>query len=307
MPSLPAEAPTSFRTLRVLDTALDKTQDFRAQVEACAEDLGSANDSAKSRTPSGATSLHTAQAPQDGLAVELRVQACADDLQQVTDHLARGLDEVRVLERSLNRSRWALAKPEAGPAKSRDIEVPASQQAMHDPDTGLLDRTLFDDGRMQAIAGAERHRWMLAVMFLERDRFKRINDLHGRAAGNSMLTVVAQRLMRRARDEDTVFRNGIDECLYLLIDPADRRAIARIAGLVRQAIEAPIGLGAQQFVITPIFGIALHPDHGMGGKTLIAHVDAAIYRARQRCSHCEYFEPWMFVGGALRGPPDRTA
>lgn len=277
--------------LHVLDTALDQSHDVKAEVEACAEDIGSANDLAKARISSGASTLPAAQALQDGLAIELRVQGCADDLQQVTDNLAHGLDEVRAVEQALNRSRVALAESEAALAASRDAERTASQLALHDQKTGLPNRTLFDDRLAQAIAGAERHGWMLAVMFLDLDNFKLVNDTHGHAAGDSVLTVVAQRLMRNARDEDTVCRNGGDEFLYLLIDPTGRDAVARIAGLVREAIESPIALGALQFAIRPSIGIALYPDHGTSGQALIAHADAAMYRAKQLRSHCEFFEP----------------
>lgn len=277
--------------VHVLDTALDQSHEVKAEVAACAEDLAAANDLVETRIAGGTTALPAAEALRDGQAVELRVQACADDLQQVTDNLAHGVDEVKAVEQALNRSRAALAESEAALARSRDAERTASELAMHDQKTGLPNRTLFDDRLAQAIAGAERHGWMLAVMFLDLDRFKLVNDTHGHAAGDSVLTVVAQRLMRHARDEDTVCRNGGDEFLYLLINPADRRNVARIAGLVRQAIERPIEVGPLQFAITPSIGIALYPDHGMSGRTLVAHADAAMYRAKQQRSQCEFFEP----------------
>ena len=291
MPSTPADAATRSRTLHVLDTALDQSHGVKAEVQACAEDLGSANDRAKARIADGAAVLPATQVLQDGLAVEERVQRCADDLQQVTDTLTGGRDEVQAVEQALEQSRAALAESEAALALSRDAERTASQIAMHDQQTGLPNRSLFDDRLAQAIAGAERHGWMLAVMLLDLDRFKLINDTHGHAAGDSVLTVVAQRLMRHARDEDTVCRNGGDEFLYLLINPTDRKTVARIAGVARAAIEAPIGLGALQFTVTPSIGIALYPDHGMSGGTLIAHADAAMYCAKQRRSPCEFFEP----------------
>lgn len=293
MPSTPADTATRSRTQHVLDTALDQSHGVKAEVEACARDLGSANDLAKARIADGASALPAAQVLQDGLAVEERVQGCADDLQQVTDTLSGGLDEVEAVEQALEQSRAALAESEAALAVSRDAERTASQIAMHDQKTGLPNRTLFDDRLAQAIAGAERHGWMLAVMFLDLDRFKLINDTHGHAAGDSVLTVVAQRLMRHARDEDTVCRNGGDEFLYLLINPKDHKTVARLAGVVRAAIGAPIGLGALQFAITPSIGIALYPDHGTSAQTLVEHADAAMYRAKQLRSPCEFFEPAM--------------
>src|SRR5690606_22107795 len=122
-------------------------------------------------------------------------------------------------------------------------------------------------------------------------RFKLINDTHGHAAGDFVLAVVAQRLMSHARDEDTVCRNGGDEFLYLLIDPRTRGDVARIASLVRAAIAVPIGHGALQFDIQSSIGIAFYPDHGTSVDTLVAHADAAMYRAKQRRSAHEFFEP----------------
>lgn len=300
MPSPPEDAATPSSPLHVLDKALDQSHDVKAEVEACAEDLGSANDLARARIAGGATTLPAAQALQNGLAVEQRMQGCADDLQQVTDNLAHGVAEVKAVEQALIRSRAALADSEAALTASRNAERTASQIAMHDQKTGLPNRTLFDDRLAQAIAGAERHGWTLAVMFLDLDRFKLVNDNHGHAAGDSVLSVVAQRLLRHARDEDTVCRNGGDEFLYLLINPTGREAVARIAGLVQQAIEAPIGLGSLQFTITPSIGIALYPEHGTSGQTLIDQADAAMYRAKQGRSHCEFFEPPMATGAASR-------
>ncbi len=304
MSSRPPDPGHPSRLLNALDAALDQSQDVKAKVEACAEELGSANVLAETEIARGATTMPAAQALQNGLVVESQVQDIADDLQQVTNNLAHGVAEVRAVERALAQSRRALAESGAALAASRSAEHIASQLAMHDRKTGLPNRTLFDDRLAQAIAGAERHGWTLAVMFLDLDRFKLVNDTHGHAAGDTVLKVVAQRLLRHARDEDTVCRNGGDEFLYLLINPVDRNAVARIAGLVRKAIEAPIGLGALQFAITPSIGIALYPDHGLSGPTLIARADAAMYRAKQSLSPCEFFEPSMAAGGGGSEAPD---
>ncbi|WP_310384231.1 GGDEF domain-containing protein, partial [Roseateles sp.] len=247
----PTEAAVPSHILHVLDKALGQSHGVKAEVEAVAEDLGSANDQAKVNIAEGATTLPAAAALQDGLAVERRVQAVADDLQLVTDNLARGVNEVKAVEQALERSREALAESEAALAASRDAERAATQIAMHDQKTGLPNRTLFDDRLAQAIAGAERHGWLLAVMFLDLDRFKLINDTHGHDTGDAVLMAVAQRLMSHARDEDTVCRNGGDEFLYLLISPKDRVAVARIAALVQAAIQVPIEVGRLQFAIKP--------------------------------------------------------
>lgn len=290
--------------LHLLDAALDQSHDVKAEVEACAEDLGLANDLAEARIADGATTLPADQALRNGQAVEQRVQGCADELQQVTDNLAHGVAEVKAVEQALSRSRAALAESEAALAVSRNAERVASHLAMHDEKTGLPNRTLFDDRLAQAIASVGRHGRVLAVMFLDLDRFSDVNDTNGHAAGDAVLKVVAQRLMRQARAEDTVCRNGGDEFLYLLINPSGRQSVARIAALVREAIESPIDVGDLQFAITPSIGIALYPDHGTSGQTLIAHADAAMYRAKQLRSHCEFFEPPAASGVTPRQPTD---
>ena len=278
MTSSPTAAPTSSDALDVLGTALDLSHDVKAKVEACAEDLASANDVVKVRIAKGETTLPATQALQNSVAVEIKVQECADDLQQVTDNLAQGVSEVNEVKQALSRSRDALLESEAALEASRQAERAASRRAMHDQKTGLPNRTLFDDRLAQAIAGAERHGWALAVMFLDLDGFKFINDTHGHAAGDSVLTIVAQRLLSHARDEDTVCRNGGDEFLYLLINPTGRENVARIAALVRTAIAHPISLDTLQLEITPSIGIALYPEHGTSGDKLVANADAASTR-----------------------------
>jgi diguanylate cyclase (GGDEF)-like protein len=286
----PTDPDSDSLPLGSLEAALEQSHDVKAKVEGVADDLASANDVAQDRIDQGATTLPAAQVLQAGLAVELTVQECADDLDQVTRNLADGVGEVKAVEQALARSREALAESQAALTSSRDAERSASHRAMHDQKTGLPNRALFDDRLAQAIAGAERHGWMLAVMFLDLDRFKLVNDTHGHAAGDTVLAVVAQRLMSHARVEDTVCRNGGDEFLYLLINPSTREDVARIAGLVRSAIAEPIRLEGLQFTITPSIGIALYPDHTRNADLLVAHADAAMYRAKQLGSPFEFFE-----------------
>lgn len=276
--------------LQALDDALGQSHDVKAEVAACAVDLGSANEVARARISDGATTLPAAQALRVGVGVEQRVQACADDLQQVTDNLARGVEQVKAVQLALTESRAALAESDAALALSRSAEQTASHLAMHDRKTGLPKRTLFDDRLAQAIAGADRHGWLLAVLFLDLDQFKRVNDKHGHAAGDAVLSAVAGRLMRSVRGEDTICRNGGDEFLYLLINPSGPEAVARIAGHVWESIGEPIAVGDTRFLVTPSIGISLYPEHGHSGDTLVNLADAAMYRAKNNGSRFEFFE-----------------
>lgn len=285
------ETPLPSSTLNALEMALDQSHEVKAKVEACASDLATANGLVKDRITEGETVLPAAEALENSVAVEAQVLECADDLKQVTDNLAQGVAKVKEVEQNLNRSHEALAQSETALAASRDAERAASRRAMHDQKTGLPNRTLFDDRLAQAIAGAERHGWTLAVMFLDLDQFKAVNDTHGHAAGDTVLTIVAERLLNNTRDEDSVCRNGGDEFLYLLIDPAGRDNVARIAGHLRVTLARPIAINGLQVVITPSIGISLYPDHATNADTLVTCADAAMYRSKRLGTGWEFYEP----------------
>jgi two-component system, cell cycle response regulator len=163
------------------------------------------------------------------------------------------------------------------------------QKALHDSTTGLPNRDLFNDRLAHAIAMAKRHAWTLAVMFLDLDRFKYINDTHGHAVGDKVLQEVAKRLSGHARDEDTVCRNGGDEFLYLLINPQGSENIRRIADTLLQTISQPIDAGDLKPIIKASIGIAVYPDDGTTGEQLIRNADAAMYRAKESVSGRMFF------------------
>jgi diguanylate cyclase len=271
-----------------LEVALDQSHEVKAKVEACASDLATANSIVKDRITEGETMLPASEALENSVAVEVQVQECADDLQQVTDNLAQGVGKVKEVGQALRRSHEALAESETALASSRQAEQVASRRAMHDQKTGLPNRTLFDDRLAQAIAAAERHGWMLAVMFIDLDQFKAVNDTHGHATGDAVLTIVAQRMLGHMREEDTICRNGGDEFLYLLINPAGRVNVARVAGHLRATLARPIVIDDLELVITPSIGISLYPEHATSADMLVRNADAAMYRSkRDRC-------PWAF-------------
>src|ERR1022692_1607894 len=163
------------------------------------------------------------------------------------------------------------------------------QTALHDSMTGLPNRALFDDRLVHAIALAKRHDWTLAVMFLDLDRFKFINDTHGHAAGDWALKEVAKRLLQHSRDEDTVCRNGGDEFLYLLMNPQGSENIERIASTLLKTIGQPIDMGDLQPVIKASIGIAFYPDNGTTGEQLIRNAGTAMYLAKNTIIGWKFF------------------
>jgi len=282
MTSAPLAIAESAEAASATALALAQSHEVRDKVQECAEDLASKNEAVKQQIADGATTLPAHQSLSESEAVEAKVAECADDLQQVTDTLAQGVEDLKKVELALARSRQALATTESSLVAAKQDESRSRLRALHDTATGLPNRSLFDDRLSHAISLAERQQWTLAVMFLDLDRFKRINDTHGHAAGDVVLKQVAHRLLQHARDEDTVCRNGGDEFLYLLVNPQGAENVERIAQLILANIAVPIRIETLDLVVSPSIGIALFPDHATTGAELIARADAAMYRAKRQ-------------------------
>jgi diguanylate cyclase (GGDEF)-like protein len=201
-----------------------------------------------------------------------------------------GIAELLQLETELTESKIALADVTAALSTAQQHAREAQVRALHDSLTGLPNRELFDDRLAHAIALADRHDWTLAVMFLDLDQFKSLNDAHGHTAGDAALKTIAQRLMQYVRDEDTVCRNGGDEFLYLLMNPRGKKNIEHIANSVLRTIAQPVPIGDRELVIKASIGIAIYPVHGARGEQLIAKADAAMYLAKERSRGVAFFD-----------------
>jgi two-component system cell cycle response regulator len=181
------------------------------------------------------------------------------------------------------------------------------QRTLHDLTTGLPNRNLFNDRLTHAIALAKRHTWTLAVMFLDLDRFKCINDTHGHAVGDEVLKGVAIRLLEHARGEDSVCRNGGDEFLYLLMNPGGNENIERIVGALLKTIGQPIDICDLQPVINASIGIAVYPGDGTSEEQLIRNADTAMYRAKKAGVGCMFFNAVETEGASARESVPRAA
>jgi two-component system, cell cycle response regulator len=181
------------------------------------------------------------------------------------------------------------------------------ERTLHDTTTGLPNRNLFNNRLTHAIALAKRHTWTLAVMFLDLDRFKCINDTHGHAVGDGVLKEVANRLLQHARDEDTVCRNGGDEFLYLLMNPGGNENIERIAGALLKTIGQPIDMGDLQPIVNASTGIAVYPGDGTSEEQLIRNADTAMYRAKKTGVGCVFFQALEIEGASVRESFPRAA
>ena len=152
--------------------------------------------------------------------------------------------------------------------------------AYYDPLTGLPNRRLLDDRLQMAIAHAQRARGRGAVLFIDLDRFKRINDTLGHEVGDEVLAEVARRLCKCLREDDTVARMGGDEFIAILGDLADPDDAAHSAARIIDALRRPIIAGEHELVITTSIGISIFPEDGRDPATLIKNADVAMYRAK---------------------------
>jgi len=153
--------------------------------------------------------------------------------------------------------------------------------AYYDSLTGLANRTLLQDRLAKALAGAKRHKDKVAVLFLDLDRFKNINDSLGHSYGDLLLQEVATRLQTWAREQDTVARLGGDEFIIVLsaIQQAADAAVA--AERVAHAVSGEFTLQGRSLNVTCSIGISIYPDHGEDVETLIKHADAAMYSSKE--------------------------
>ncbi len=152
--------------------------------------------------------------------------------------------------------------------------------AFHDYLTGLPNRLLFFDRLEQAMAGALRRKEGVAVMFLDLDGFKPINDLLGHAAGDHLLAEVACRLRGVLREADTVARLGGDEFLLMIPGRVGPESAEKVAAKVLASFETPFPLEEREIRLTASVGIALFPDDGLDADTLVRRADEALYRAK---------------------------
>ena len=159
------------------------------------------------------------------------------------------------------------------------LEERLAHQALHDPLTDLPNRILFTDCLRQGLARDKRRQRSLAVIFMDLDNFKVINDSLGHEMGDKLLVIASKRIRSVLRPEDTVARLGGDEFVFLLED-ADVDGAVRVAGRILEVMRAPFYLGGRELFVTASIGITVGDDHGKRAADLLRDADLAMYRAK---------------------------
>ena len=215
-------------------------------------------------------------------AAQAALLACVDDchdlkarwLQQRAS-AARLDDELQQARAALAQARLQLTLTEADVHRQR-------HRAEHDVLTLLPNRAHLQARLEQALAGGRPHRARPALLYLDLDGFKAVNDGHGHETGDELLRIVAQRLRGAIRSEDLVCRLGGDEFVCLLDNALDAEQLCRLACKLFDAVSAPASVGSVALCVRPSIGIAMCPSDGDTSSALLHSADAAMYRAKRR-------------------------
>lgn len=217
--------------------------------------------------------LHTALRQEDRLELGLSATTRAGEVRDISLSLSVLRDE---RDSTIGVIGYSVDITQAKQAQ-RQLEHLAS----HDLLTQIPNRYLFNDRIAHAISMAMRGKYQIAVLFIDLDGFKAVNDELGHDAGDTVLQTVASRLAVTLRKSDTVARFGGDEFAVLLEQIKDQEVLAKLARNLIAAINEPIKFQGRQLHVGASIGIALYPDDGADCQTLLKHADRAMYQAKQ--------------------------
>ncbi|MEH6650656.1 MAG: EAL domain-containing protein [Motiliproteus sp.] len=174
----------------------------------------------------------------------------------------------------------------------KQAEKDLERIAYYDPLTSLPNRALFHDRLLHEITNCRRHGHRLALLFLDLDRFKHVNDSFGHSIGDELLKVIAERLVAEVRENDTVTRLGGDEFTIIVSELTQVSSITSLVERILEQMQAAIPLAGHQLHVGASIGIALYPEDGEDAETLIQHADMAMYQAKEQGRNAfNYFTP----------------
>ena len=259
---------------KFLTQALAQCEHIQALIKQSAEELSSAHSAVEQ-------GLANVDPPQG-------VKSALDKNEAATKNLHVACERLRALGQALQTEIRDRTMVDHQLAAAVEQEEGSRHAALHDHLTGLPNRVLFKDRLEHALAHAKRHQWILAVMFVDLDNFKSINDTYGHQAGDAVLQTVAVRLAHNTRSDDTVSRYGGDEFLCLVTSLHEPEDAERIAANILDAIRAPCDIRVADVIVSvrleASIGISIFPKDGASAAALITRADEAMYGAKERQS-----------------------
>jgi diguanylate cyclase (GGDEF)-like protein len=255
------------------DSTHVRTSEWGALVDVASEHLGRVR-----LAPPGSESAQPALA------------ACALALSQLQQALPEVLERCLQLEARACTAEAALQQASAELQDSQDGARRAEHLALHDALTRLPNRRYFVQRLRAELAHLPASEPTLALLYLDLDGFKAINDAHGHAFGDELLHIVAARLQRCVRSTDMVSRLGGDEFACLRMGRPDRQALVALADKLYRAVAAPLRIGPRTLQVRPSIGLALCPQDARDAEPLMHCADLAMYRAKQQRSRHAFFD-----------------
>jgi diguanylate cyclase (GGDEF)-like protein/PAS domain S-box-containing protein len=177
----------------------------------------------------------------------------------------------------------------AAAIERKQLQDKLQQSALYDQLTGVPNRLLFTDRFQAALSRARREHALCAVLYLDLDKFKQVNDMAGHATGDLLLQQAAQRIQQAIRASDTVARFGGDEFVVLLESIDDVATVSQVAEKVRLTLNQPFEIAGQQFCVFASIGIAIFPTQGNDETLLLQEADRAMYLAKKSGGNCIWF------------------
>lgn len=221
--------------------------------------------------------------------VEQKVAKAADDLKLVNLKLTEEVAERIVVESELADTKTDLAEARDDLSEAQARTAEAQRIALLDRLTGLPNRVLFEHGLEHGLSQAKRHGWGLAVLFMDIDEFKRINDSHGHDMGDQVLLMVADRLKSFVRGEDIISRWGGDEFVCLCLEVKREADVVELAEKMIIRLAEPCEFNGTTLSIRASIGIAMYPADGETAAVLFKSADTAMYEAKGSAARVALF------------------
>ena len=263
-----------------LKRVLNQNEKIKKNVKQAASELTSVNEVLKQGIKVNIPVQTIEEAITQNEDVEHKVARAADDLHQVNTELAKEVAERVVIESELADTKTDLAEVRDDLSKSQAKEEETRKITLHDALTGLPNRVLFEQRLDHGLIQAKRHGWGLAVLFIDIDKFKSINDSYGHDLGDKVLLMVANRLQSSVREEDMVSRWGGDEFMCLLLEVKQEADVTRLAEKMVNRIAEACEFNGIVLSIRASIGIAIYPADGETADILFKNADTAMYKAK---------------------------
>ena len=259
---------------------LNQNEKIKETLKQAASELTSVNEVLKQGNKVNIPVQTTQEAITQNVGVEHKLAKAADDLKQVNAELTREVAKRVSFESELADTKIDLAEARDDLSKSQVKEEETRQITLHDTLTGLPNRVLFEQRLEHGLIQAKRRDWKLAVLFIDIDKFKSINDSYGHDLGDKVLLMLANRLQSSVREEDMVCRWGGDEFMCLLLDVKQEANTTRLAEKMVNRITEAFEINGTVLSIRPSIGIAIYPADGETADILFKNADTAMYKAK---------------------------